>query len=157
QLANHLGSATLELDDQADLISYEEYYPYGASSFQVARSGTEVPAKRYRYTCKERDEETGLYYHGARYYVAWLGRWASCDPTPATNLYLYSLANPVMFIDPDGQEPKVSLIESFKAMVRYDPSQIADPDKQAAAAQERATLEQQYAQQRNEEAIAEQR
>src|SRR5207253_8964565 len=49
QLANHLGSATLELDDQADLISYEEYYPYGASSFQVARSGTEVPAKRYRY------------------------------------------------------------------------------------------------------------
>ena len=75
QFGNHLGSASLELDDQAQIISYEEYYPYGSTSYQAVRSQTETP-KRYRYTGMERDEESGLNYHGARYYAAWLGRWA---------------------------------------------------------------------------------
>lgn len=79
QFGNHLGSAALELDDKAQIISYEEYYPYGSTSYQAARSKTEA-AKRYRYTGKERDEESGLYYHGARYYAPWLGKWISCDP-----------------------------------------------------------------------------
>ena len=68
----------LELDDEAQIISYEEYYPYGSTSYQAVRSQTETP-KRYRYTGKERDEESGLYYHGARYYAPWLGRWISCE------------------------------------------------------------------------------
>ena len=72
QFGNHLGSASLELDDQAQIISYEEYTPYGSTSYQAVRSQTEAP-KRYRYTGKERDEESGLYYHGARYYAPWLG------------------------------------------------------------------------------------
>jgi RHS repeat-associated protein len=79
QLDNHLGSVALELDDQAQVISYEEYYPYGSTAYQAVRSQTEMP-KRYRYTGKERDEESGLYYHGARYYAPWLGRWVSYDP-----------------------------------------------------------------------------
>src|SRR5205823_1314194 len=79
ELGNHLGSAIVELDDQAQVISYEEYYPYGSTAYQAARSQTETP-KRYRYTGKERDEESGLYYHGARYYAPWLGRWTSPDP-----------------------------------------------------------------------------
>ncbi|WP_407655320.1 RHS repeat-associated core domain-containing protein [Aureispira anguillae] len=37
--------------------------------------------KRYRFTNKERDDETGLYYFGVRYYAAWLGRWTSSDPS----------------------------------------------------------------------------
>jgi RHS repeat-associated protein len=45
---------------------------------------TETP-KRYRYTGKERDEESGFYYHGARYYAAWLGRWTSADPSGIEN------------------------------------------------------------------------
>jgi hypothetical protein len=69
QFGNHLGSASLELDEQAQIISYEEYAPYGSSTYQAVRSQTETP-KRYRYTGKERDEESGLYYHGARYYLA---------------------------------------------------------------------------------------
>ena len=80
QLGNHLGSASLELDEQARIISCEEYTPYGSSSFQAVSSYSEVSAKRYRYTGKERDEESGFYYHGARYYAPWLGRWTSCDP-----------------------------------------------------------------------------
>ena len=106
QFGNHLGSASLELDDQAQVISYEEYYPYGSTSYQSVRSQTETP-KRYRYTGKERDEESGLYYHGARYYLPWLGRWLSCDPleqTSAHNRYIYVDDNPVTYRDPDGLE-----------------------------------------------------
>ena len=65
QFANHLGSASLELDDEGALISYEEYSPYGNSTFQAGRSAAEVSLKRYRYTGKERDEENGFTYHGA--------------------------------------------------------------------------------------------
>ena len=56
------------------LISYEEYSPYGARCFKQGRSAAEVSLKRYRYTGKERDEENGFTYHGARYYAPWLGQ-----------------------------------------------------------------------------------
>jgi RHS repeat-associated protein len=104
QLSNHLGSACLELDDQAQIISYEEYYPYGSTSYQAVRSQTETP-KRYRYTGKERDEESGLYYYGARYYAAWLGRWINCDSAgmiDGVNLYYYTKNNPVILLDSQG-------------------------------------------------------
>lgn len=107
QLGNHLGSVTLELDEQAGLISYEEYTPFGCTAFQAAAGQVEVSRKRYRYTGKERDEETGLYYHGARYYAPWLGRWTSCDPAglvDGANLYLYVNNNPLNFFDPRGRQ-----------------------------------------------------
>jgi RHS repeat-associated protein len=106
QFSNHLGTACLELDGQAQIISYEEYYPFGSTSYQAARSQTETP-NRYRYTGKERDEETGLYYYGARYYAAWLGRWTSCDPkglVDGTNVYVYTQNNPLKYIDPTGTQ-----------------------------------------------------
>ena len=105
QLANLLGSAVLELDESAAIISYEEYYPYGSTSFQSGRSAAEVSLKRYRYTGKERDEESGLYYHGQRYYVSWLGRWTACDPAgfvDGVNPYAYVRNNPVAHSDPTG-------------------------------------------------------
>ena len=74
QFDNHLGTACLELDETAAVISYEEYYPYGSTSYQAGRTLAEVSLKRYRYTGKERDEETGFYYHGARYYASWIGQ-----------------------------------------------------------------------------------
>jgi RHS repeat-associated protein len=80
QLDNHLGSATLELDVTGKVISYEEYHPYGSTAFHTADGAAQVSAKRYRYTGKEKDDETGLYYHGARYYAPWLGRWTAADP-----------------------------------------------------------------------------
>jgi RHS repeat-associated protein len=104
QLGNHLGSVSLELDDQAQIISYEEYYPYGSTSYQAVSSQTETP-KRYRYTGKERDEESGLYYYGFRYYAPWLARWCSTDPAgtaDGTNLYLNVRANPLRQVDPNG-------------------------------------------------------
>jgi RHS repeat-associated protein len=104
QFGNHLGSACLELDDQAQIISYEEYTPYGSTSYQAVRSVTETP-KRYRYTGKERDEETGLAYYGARYYAPWLVRWTACDPAghaDGANRYTYCRDNPVAFVDDTG-------------------------------------------------------
>jgi RHS repeat-associated protein len=109
QFSNHLGSASLELDDQALIISYEEYYPYGSTSYQAVSSRTETP-KRYRYTGKERDEESGLYYYGARYYADWLCRFVNVDPLqfkyPHYTPYQYAGNKPVTFIDLDGKQEK---------------------------------------------------
>jgi RHS repeat-associated protein len=107
QLGNHLGSVSLELDEQAQVISYEECSPYGSTTYQAGRTVTEVSGKRYRYTGKERDEETGLYYHGARYYAAWLGRWTSADPAGLAdghNLYQYVRGTPIRMHDPSGRQ-----------------------------------------------------
>lgn len=104
QLGNHLGSAVLELDAQARIISYEEYSPYGSTTYQAVRDRTES-AKRYRYTGKERDEESGLYYHGARYYAPWLARWTACDPlgiAATLNGLAYARGNPLRNVDPTG-------------------------------------------------------
>src|SRR5258708_33902300 len=67
QFGNHIGSACLELDDGAAVISYEEYTPYGSTSYQAGDKNIKAAAKRYRYTGKERGGERGLYYHGARH------------------------------------------------------------------------------------------
>ncbi|MEK8029820.1 SpvB/TcaC N-terminal domain-containing protein [Ideonella sp. DXS29W] len=108
---NHLGSAALELDDSGQVITYEEYYPYGCTAYQAGRSSVEVSLKRYRFTGMERDEETGLNYHGARYYAPWLGRWVSCDPIGVLggiNLYAYGAGDPVNRVDPSGLEDEKS-------------------------------------------------
>uniref|UniRef100_UPI002AD4714E RHS repeat-associated core domain-containing protein n=1 Tax=Frankia sp. Cas3 TaxID=3073926 RepID=UPI002AD4714E len=126
QHANHLGSATVELDRAGALISYEEYYPYGCTALSFTRSG--VLPKRYRYTARERDTETGLTYHGARYYAPWLTRWTAPDPAGGVdgpNRYGYCRMNPIRGTDPAGrdtrdtadprQTPPVSLVDRAAA------------------------------------------
>jgi RHS repeat-associated protein len=106
QLSNHLGSSVLEVDDTATVISYEEFHPYGTTSLRLATGAAEVSAKRYRYTGKEKDDETLLYYHGARYYACWLGRWTAADPAglvDGTNRYAYARCRPVVMSDPTGK------------------------------------------------------
>src|ERR1019366_6436840 len=107
QFDNHLGTACLDLDELADVITYEEYYPYGSTSYQAGRALAEVSLKRYRYTGKERDEESGFYYHGARYLVPWIGRWCASDPAglaDGTNSYRYSRTSPIRVADSTGRE-----------------------------------------------------
>jgi RHS repeat-associated protein len=106
QFANHLGSTLLEINGDGKIISYEEYTPYGSTSYQAIRSHTDPP-KRYRFSGKERDRESGLYYFGARYYAPWLGEWISCDPTgiaDGVNPYEFVRSNPVLHRDLDGRQ-----------------------------------------------------
>lgn len=105
QNANHLGSAVLETDEDGTPISYEEYHPYGTTAYRSAKPGFDLSLKRYRFSGKERDEETGLYYFGARYYAPWLGRWTSSDPLgfiDGTNLFEYGGNSPTRFVDHAG-------------------------------------------------------
>ena len=128
QFANHLGSASLELDDEAQIISYEEYYPYGSTSYQAVRSKTEA-AKRYRFTAMERDEESGLTYHSARYYIPWIQRWLSCDPVKsraAQGLYEYCSGNPIRFLDQNGEDALEAFGDALKALGRDISGEIFD-------------------------------
>jgi RHS repeat-associated protein len=105
QLPDHLGSVAIEIDLHGRLISHEEYYPYGTSAYCAGAEAVEVSRKRYRYTAKERDEETSLYCSGARYRAPWLGIWISADPAglvDGPNLYRYVQNSPVTFHDPSG-------------------------------------------------------
>jgi RHS repeat-associated protein len=107
QLADHIGSSVVELSDTAAVLSYEEYHPFGTTSFHSARGAAEVSTKRYRFTGKEKDAETGFYYHGARYYASWLARWTAPDPSglvDGPNRYSYVRNNPIGLSDPTGRQ-----------------------------------------------------
>lgn len=109
QMSDHIGSITSEYDKNAQLISYEEYFPYGGTAIIAGSNQTEVSLKVYRYSGKERDDSTGLYYYGARYYVPWLGRWLNPDPigtVDGLNLYDFVGGNPITFFDPFGLSKK---------------------------------------------------
>jgi RHS repeat-associated protein len=139
QFDNHLGTACLELDAIGAVISYEEYYPFGGTSYQAGSTLTEVSRKRYRYNGKERDEESGLYYYGARYYASWLGRWTACDPigiADGPNLYAYVSNNPIGLVDrkgTDGDKPPNSTppkkLPKVPKLKLNDPTKPPDADK----------------------------
>jgi RHS repeat-associated protein len=110
QLPNHLSSASMEVDQTGRVISYEEHHPFGTTSYQARNATVNAAAKRYRFTAMERDEESGLEYHSARYYVPWLGRWLSPDKLGEKqkgNRYAYVNNNPLKFMDTNGmfEEP----------------------------------------------------
>jgi RHS repeat-associated protein len=105
QYSNHLGSACLELSDQREIISYEEFHPYGTSAYRALNSRIEAPPKRYRYGGMERDEESGLSYHSARHYAAGIAQWVSPDPTgiaSGVNRYEFANSAPTVIVDPTG-------------------------------------------------------
>jgi insecticidal toxin complex protein TccC len=96
-----IGSVGLELDKDANLISQEEYYPYGETAVWLPHNTVEADYKTVRYSGKERDV-TGLYYYGYRYYQPWLGRWLSADPAGTVdglNLYQMVQNSPITFKD----------------------------------------------------------
>lgn len=96
-LNDHLGSSGLELDAQANILTQEEYYPYGATALWLPRSETQGRYKYLRYSGQERDA-SGLCYYGFRYYAPWLQRWINPDPAgPIDGLNLFCMVgnNPV--------------------------------------------------------------
>ena len=104
-VGNHLGSVSLELDEAGDVISYEEYFPFGGTSFIAGRNVRDVKLKEYRYSGKCRDDATGFYCYEYRYYAQFIGGWLSPDPlgpVDGLNLYRFVHNNPVHFVDADG-------------------------------------------------------
>ena len=126
QLNSHLQSNTLELDDKAKILSYEHYYPYGGTAIIAGKDKTQVQQKYYRYTGKERDDNSGLCYYGARYLAPWLARWISPDSAGAAdglNLYVYVGNNPLKYRDPTGHFPLVSWDSFVNSVNAYKASQ----------------------------------
>ena len=127
-LGDHLGSSNLVVDDAGNVINREEYTPYGETSFgSFAR-------KRYRFTGKERDEESGLNYHGARYYAPWLGRWTSCDPAgfqDGINVYLFVRASPLRLVDRNGKDGTPPPDGDAGAPLQQPTPDFVDPGGQA--------------------------
>ena len=104
---NLIGSSGLETDGDGNLLSQEEYYPFGGTSVLVAGADSGIDYKTHRYSGKERDA-TGLYYYGYRYYQPWAGRWLSSDPAGTVdglNLFRMVRNNPVTLRDDDGRKP----------------------------------------------------
>ena len=103
---DHLGSATLITDDYAQIAEQIAYMPYGEDWIDVRSNGYFGSA--YKFNGKEKDDETGYSYYGARYYTDRLSIWLSVDPLadkyPHLSPYAYCADNPVNFIDPDGRK-----------------------------------------------------
>ena len=117
-LNDHLGSTRLVIDTTGTVK--DEYYTtvFGAPSGQTVSLN-----QRYRYTGKPFDEDGGIdiYYYGARYYDPMLGRFLAIDPLaskyPGWSPYVYTMDNPLKYIDPDGlteKERKAAVQEAQK-------------------------------------------
>lgn len=125
---DNIGSLSLELDAEGQLISREEYYPFGGTAVWAARNEVEASYKTVRYSGKERDC-TGLYYYGHRYYAPWLCRWVSADPAgevDGLNLFRMVGNNPVTWWDASGLEITIVDEKGLKNNKQYKDQVIND-------------------------------
>ncbi len=103
--SDHLGSTSYITDDKGNITQYDAYLPYGELLVDEHTSSEEMP---YKFNGKELDEETGLYYYGARYMQPVASIWYGVDPLMEkyTNLsaYVYCHGNPVKLVDPNGMD-----------------------------------------------------
>ena len=103
---DHLGSSSYVMDKKGNFFEMIEYLPYGETLYDEAAT---VDKTEFRFTSKEMDAETGLYYYGARYYDAKLCKFVSSDDridglfsSAGQNMYMYCHGNPINMVDPDG-------------------------------------------------------
>ena len=103
---DHLGSSSYITNLDGEVAQHIEYVPFGEVFIEERNNTWNTP---YLFNAKEFDEETGLYYYGARYYDPRISLWMSVDPKqeayPNYHSYCYVFNNPVNAIDPDGNEP----------------------------------------------------
>ena len=97
----------MDTDSSGQIISLIDYYPYGSVRIEENSGDYE---NDYKFTGKEKDADTGLYYYEARYYDSSIGRFVSIDPwsgdltdPQSLNKYAYTQNNPVKYTDPDGR------------------------------------------------------
>ena len=111
---DHLGSSSFITNLDGDVTQHIEYVPFGEVFIEERNNVWNTP---YLFNAKELDEETGLYYYGARYYNPRISIWISVDPKaaemPEWSPYSFSFNNPIIFIDPDGMKPTPSQAASM--------------------------------------------
>ena len=102
--SDHLGSTSYITDDKANITQYDAYLPYGELLVDEHSSSEDLP---YKFNGKEMDEETGLYYYGARYMNPVTSIWYGVDPLTEKYVnigsYIYCHSSPIMLIDPTGE------------------------------------------------------
>ena len=116
--SDHLGSTSYITDDKANITQYGAYLPYGELLVDEHSSSEELP---YKFNGKQFDEETGLYYYGARYMNPVTSLWYGVDPeiekVPGCSPFTYTFSNPITLIDPNGQSAKVTVNTHSKTIV----------------------------------------
>ena len=104
--SDHLGSSSLITDASGNVTQQLDYLPYG-EVFLEKRANVDYSTP-YRFNGKELDEETGLYYYGARYYNPRLSIWYATDPLeekyPTSSSHAYCLGNPLSYLDYNGMD-----------------------------------------------------
>ena len=103
---SHLGSASWITNHNGDAVQHIQYLPYGEPYVNERPFGY---SERFLFTGKERDEETGYGYFGARYMdhelmTMWLSVDPMADKYPSISPYAYCMWNPVKLVDPDGRD-----------------------------------------------------
>lgn len=102
---DHLGSSSFITNLDGEVVQHIEYVPFGEVFIEERNNVWNTP---YLFNAKEFDEETGLYYYGARYYEPRLSLWLSTDPMQEKyshiNTYCYAFNNPLNFVDLHGME-----------------------------------------------------
>ena len=100
---DHLGSSSYITNLDGEVSQHIEYVPFGEVFIEERNNTWNTP---YLFNAKEFDEETGMYYYGARYYEPRLSLWMSVDPltekSPNVSAYVYCFGNPLKYIDPIG-------------------------------------------------------
>ena len=101
---DHLGSSSYITNLDGEVSQHIEYVPFGEVFIEERNNTWNTP---YLFNAKEFDEETGMYYYGARYYEPRLSLWMSADPLAEEYIdisaYTYCHNNPINLFDPDGQ------------------------------------------------------
>ena len=129
--SQHLGSASWITDHDGDPVQHLQYLPYGEPYVDQRTIGY---SERFRFTGKERDEETSYGYFGARYMdYSMMTMWLSVDPMadkyPGISPYNYCMWNPVKLIDPDGRDIDPSCLDDWnnqKAAIENKKNQLTE-------------------------------
>ena len=121
--SDHLGSTSYITDAKANITQFDAYLPYGELLVDEHSSSEEMP---YKFNGKEFDQETGLYYYGARYMNPVTSLWYGVDPLaekyPSVGGYVYCIGNPVKLMDSDGAKVHVANAASFSVLLSSLPA-----------------------------------
>ena len=124
RLVSHSGPASTSITPAATSVLSGATVTFSWSYTAGGTSGADVA---YKYTGKELDDSTGLYFYEARYYDPDLGRFISADTIvpsvtdpQALNRYSYARNNPILFTNPSGHFFKKQFKSIKKAFKKFE-------------------------------------